>query len=166
MNIFQSMKYNNLLGSVSGYIVLFALSFTFFTQNLKTKAGNPDASFVYSLPVPFAPVSTSDLKTGNKPAFKVAFGKYGCTATKYRNGSYEYIPKGSFTLGKDGKYIYSGFDKPSIGTFTRDKKGNLFFKGGYFDGGIAERIDPLNNYLLLFPANPDNRWICRLVINN
>ena len=159
------MKYNNLLGSFSGYVVLFGLSLTLFTQNLKTKAGSSGESMFYSLPVPFTPVSFAESKTGNKPAFKVTFGKYGCTATKYRNGSYEYITRGSFTLSKNGKYVYSGFEKPSSGTFTIDKKGNIHFKGGYFDGGKAERIDPLNNFMLVFPANPDNRWICRLAVN-
>lgn len=154
------MKYNNLLGSVSSYIVLFAASFTFFTQNLKTKASSSVESIVYTLPVSF-----TELKTGEKAAFKVSFGKYGCTATKYRNGSYEYISRGSFTLNKDGKYNYNAAEKSSSGTFTIDKKGNLHFKGGYFNGGIAERIDRLNNFLLVFPANPDNRWTCRLAIN-
>ena len=159
------MKYNNLLGSFSGYVVLFGLSLTLFTQNLKTKAGSSGESMFYSLPVPFTPVSFAESKTGNKPAFKVTFGKYGCTATKYRNGSYEYISRGSFTLNKDGKYNYTAAEKSSSGTFTIDKKGNLHFKGGYFNGGIAERIDRLNNFLLVFPANPDNRWTCTLAIN-
>ena len=159
------MKYNNLLGSFSGYVVLFGLSFTFFTQNLKTRSGSPLESMVYTAPVPFTPVPVTGSNTAYKPAFRLAYGKYSCTATKYRNGSYEYISRGSFTLEKEGKYIYSGTEKSSTGTFTIDKKGILHFKGGYFDGGIAERIDRLNNFLLVFPANPDNRWVCRLAIN-
>lgn len=157
------MKYNNLFGSVSSYIVFFALSFTFFTQNLKTK-GSSGESIVFALPVPYTAVYTAGLKPGNKPAFKITYGKYGCTATKYRNGTYEYILRGSFTLGKDGKYTFSGSEKSSSGTFTIDKKGNLHFKEGYFDGGMAERIDRLNNYMLVFPANQDIRWNCRLAI--
>jgi hypothetical protein len=88
------------------------------------------------------------------------YGKYGCTVSKYRNGSYEYIPRGSFVITKDGKYTYSGFQKPSTGKFVIDKSGNLIFKGGYLDGGKAEKIDRPNKFFLVFPANPDNRWTC------
>jgi hypothetical protein len=91
------------------------------------------------------------------------YGKYGCTASKYNGGTIEYIPRGSFIISKNGKYTYSGFKKPSQGTFTVDKAGNLFFKGGYFDGGKAEKIDRPNKFFLVFPANPDNRWTCGLV---
>lgn len=88
------------------------------------------------------------------------YGKYGCTAAKYRNGSYEYIPRGSFKISKDGKYIYSGFTTPSAGTFIIDTSGNLLFKSGYLKGGKAEKIDRPNKFFLVFPANPDNRWTC------
>lgn len=96
-------------------------------------------------------------------AGNVVYGKYSCTATKYSNGSYEFIPRGSFVLEKSGKYTYRGFEKPSTGTFTVDAKGNLLFKGGYLDGGKAEKIDRPNKYFLVFPTNPDNRWTCSLV---
>jgi hypothetical protein len=88
------------------------------------------------------------------------FGTYGCTASKYRNGSYEYIPRGSFIITKGGTYTYSGFQKPSSGKFTVDAKGNLLFKGGYLDGGKAEKIDRPNKFFLVFPSIPDNRWTC------
>jgi hypothetical protein len=88
------------------------------------------------------------------------YGKYGCTASKYRNGSYEYTPRGSFVITKDGTYAYSGFQKPSTGKFIVDKSGNLLFKGGYLNGGKAEKIDRPNKFFLVFPANPDNRWTC------
>lgn len=68
--------------------------------------------------------------------------------------------RGSFTLTKDGKYTYHGFEKPSSGTFKVDAAGNLLFKGGYLDGGKAEKIDRPNKFFLTFPANPDNRWTC------
>ena len=107
--------------------------------------------------------ANSTYKTATKPgANKLVFGKYGCTASKYRNGSYEFIPRGSFTISQNGKYTYHGFEKPSMGTFTVDKDGNLLFKGGYFDGGKAEKIDRPNKFFLVFPANPDNRWTCGL----
>jgi len=96
-------------------------------------------------------------------AGKLTYGKYGCTASKYRNGSYEFIPRGSFTISKNGKYTYNGFAKPSSGTFVIDKKGNLLFRGGYLDGGKAEKIDRPNKLFLVFPANPDNRWTCTLI---
>lgn len=96
-------------------------------------------------------------------AGKLVHGKYGCTASKYRGGSYEYIPRGFFTVTKDGKYAYEGFEKPSKGSFTVSAQGNLAFKGGYLDGGQAEKIDRPNKFFLVFPSIPDNRWTCGLV---
>ena len=91
------------------------------------------------------------------------YGKYSCTAARYSNGFYEYIPRGSFTITPNGHYAYHGFEKPSTGTFTVDKDGNLLFKGGYFNGGKAEKIDRPNKFFLVFPANPDHRWTCTLL---
>jgi len=88
------------------------------------------------------------------------YGKYNCTASKYSGGFYQYTPKGSFTIMKDGTYTYYGFEKPSTGKYTVDEKGNLLFKGGYFNGGKAEKIDRPNKFFLVFPSNPDNRWTC------
>jgi hypothetical protein len=70
--------------------------------------------------------------------------------------------RGSFTISKDGRYAYSGYKEPSAGTFVVDKAGNLLFKGGYFDGGKAEKIDRPDKFFLVFPANADNRWTCGL----
>lgn len=95
------------------------------------------------------------------PALK--YGKYGCTASKYRNGAYEYIPRGSFTIDKNGTYTYLGFEKPSSGKYSIDKRGNLLFAGGYLDKGKAEKIDRPHKFFLVFPSNPDNRWTCTCV---
>lgn len=92
----------------------------------------------------------------------VKFGKYNCTASKYSGGSYEYIPRGYFTIDKAGNYTYHGFQKPSKGKYSIDKNGNLLFKGGYFDGGKAEKIDRPNKFFITFPTNPDNRWTATL----
>jgi hypothetical protein len=101
---------------------------------------------------------------GKAPAGgQLKYGKYSCTAARYSNGFYEYIPRGSFTLTPQGHYAYHGFEKPSTGTFTVDKEGHLLFKGGYLNGGKAEKIDRPNKYFLVFPANPDHRWTCTLV---
>ncbi len=91
------------------------------------------------------------------------YGKYACTASKYRNGAYEYIPRGSFTITKKGTYSYLGFEKPSIGKYSTDKSGNLLFAGGYLDKGKAEKIDRPNKFFLVFPTIPDNRWTCTCV---
>lgn len=88
------------------------------------------------------------------------YGKYNCTASKYVNGSYEYIARGSFTIQKNGNYTYNGFEKPSQGKFTVDNDGNLLFTGGYFDKGKAEKIDRPNKFFVVFPTIPDNRWTC------
>ncbi len=93
----------------------------------------------------------------------IKFGKYGCTSSKYKNGFYEYTPKGFFTITKDGKYTYSGFKTPSVGTYNLDSAGNILFKGGYLDGGKAEKIDRPNKFFLVFPTIPDNRWTCGCV---
>lgn len=99
----------------------------------------------------------------NKVSATLVYGKYGCTASKYRNGEVEYTPRGFFTISKKGQYTYYGFKQPSSGTYTVDKSGNLLFKGGYFDGGKAEKIDRPNKFFLVFPTIPDNRWTCGLV---
>jgi hypothetical protein len=91
------------------------------------------------------------------------YGKYNCTASTYKNGSYEFIPRGSFVITKSGNYSYSGFDKKSTGKFTIDAKGNLIFKGGYLDGGKAEKIDRPDKFFLVFPSNPDNRWTASFI---
>ena len=109
------------------------------------------------------PLFTFAQNKNSKTSWPLVFGKYGCTASKYHNGSVEYSPRGSFTISKNGQYTYNGFDKPSSGTFTVDKDGNLLFKGGYFNGGKAEKIDRLNKFFLVFPTIPDNRWTCGLV---
>lgn len=93
---------------------------------------------------------------------KLPAGKYSCTASKYRNGSYEFIGRGSLTLLAGGKYSYQGFEKPSTGTYTSDAKGNLAFKGGYLNGGQGEKFKGENRFFLTFPANPDHRWTCTL----
>ena len=94
---------------------------------------------------------------------KALDGKYGCTASKYRNGEYEFIPRGSFTITAT-KYVYHGFEKPSTGTVRVDEQGNLHFSGGYFDQGKAEKTDRENTYLLVFPGIPDNRWTCKRIV--
>jgi hypothetical protein len=99
----------------------------------------------------------------NSPGLK--YGKYNCTASKYKNGAYEYIPRGSFTIAKNGTYSYLGFEKPSTGKFSIDKSGNLVFAGGYLDNGMAEKIDRPNKFFLVFPTIPDNRWTCTCVEN-
>ena len=114
-------------------------------------------------PVSQREAATEEATTVSSQTNNVVYGKYGCTASKYRNGSYEYIPRGFFTLKQNGEYSYQGFEKPSTGKFTVDAQGNLHFKGGYFDGGKAEKIDRPNKFFLVFPANPDNRWTCGLV---
>lgn len=106
---------------------------------------------------------SSALLFGQKTPPALKYGKYKCTATKYRGGSYEYIPRGSFTLNKNGTYSYAGFAKPSTGKFTTDKAGNLAFAGGYLDKGAAEKFAGEDRFFVVFPSNPDNRWTCSCV---
>lgn len=101
-------------------------------------------------------------QTQTKPA-PLKYGKYGCTVSKFVGGSYQYTPKGSFTIQKDGTYFYEGFNQKSKGTFKADKEGNLLFTGGYFDGGKAEKIDRPDKFFLTSPTLPDHRWTCGYV---
>lgn len=131
-----------------GFIFLIACNNTASTQNSSTANNEQDS------------VKIVKTQAKNQAPSDLKFGKYGCTASKYSNGSIEYIPRGSFTISPDGTYKYFGFMEPRSGTFTIDKDGNLFFKGGYFDGGKAEKIDRPNKFFLVFPTIPDNRWTC------
>lgn len=88
----------------------------------------------------------------------VKTGKYGCVASKYNNGEYEFIPRGSVILKDDGSYTYRGFESPSSGEFETDNAGNILFRDGYLKDGKAEKTDREGKYLLTFPSNPDNRW--------
>lgn len=89
------------------------------------------------------------------------YGKYGCTASKYVNGSYEYLPKGSFVLMPNGNYTYNGFEKPITGKYKTDASGVIAFSSGYFKGGEATPVEGWENrYYLVFPTIPDNRWTC------
>lgn len=120
---------------------------------------------LFFLPAAFAQKSARIPKKETQAvSATIKYGKYGCTASKYRNGFYENLPKGSFVLSKNGAYAYYGFEKPSTGTFTVDSKGIISFKGGYFNGGQATPMeDRENRYYVVFPANPDNRWTCSWV---
>jgi hypothetical protein len=99
-----------------------------------------------------------------KKSTTLKYGKYNCTASKYVNGAYEYLPKGSFVLNKNGTYAYNGFAKPSTGTFSVDANGVISFKGGYLDNGQATPMEgEQNRYYLVFPTIPDGRWTCRFI---
>ena len=139
-------------------IVSFSLSQSACTQN--NTAGNQKVEIVDTNNLE-TNKGSAVVKEGSSP---VKFGKYNCTASKYSNGSYEYLPKGSFVLSKDGSYTYNGFEKPSTGKFKTDASGVISFTGGYFDGGEATPIeDRENRYYVVFPTIPDNRWTCSWV---
>lgn len=90
-------------------------------------------------------------------------GKYGCVASKFQNGEFTVVPRGSLVLATDGGYTYYGFEEPSRGTYRRDGSGRLAFRGGYLDGGEGEPTDRPGQFLLTFPVCPDSRWTCSLV---
>lgn len=94
------------------------------------------------------------------PANALRYGKYGCVASKFSNGFYNFIPRGTFIIDKAGNYTYLGREKPSRGKFTIDKKGDLLLTGGFLDKGKAQKTDRPDKFLLVFPTNPDNRWTC------
>lgn len=107
------------------------------------------------------PQQTASFIAANLPDSLIPkFGKYGCTSTKYAGGFYEYTPRGTFEITKDGHYTYYGLDKPSEGTYTVNEKGDLLFSSGYFDNGKAEKIDRPDKFFLVFPTIPGNRWTC------
>lgn len=119
------------------------------------------SSWDETVPVDRIRSPSTESKTGTP---KIKYGKYGCTATKYVNRFYEYRPKGSFVLAKNGTYTYYGFEKPCTGTFNVNASGAISFEGGYFNGGEATPMeDRENRYYVGFPAIPDNRWTCSRV---
>lgn len=120
---------------------------------------------IFFLPAAFAQKNSRTPKKEMKAASAaVKYGKYGCSASKYVGGYYEFQPRGSFVLAKNGAYTYYGFEKPSIGTFSVNAKGVITFKGGYFNGGEATPMeDRENRYYVVFPANTDHRWTCSWV---
>jgi hypothetical protein len=137
------MKNKHFISACITCVAMIACSFTAIAQARKPTKASP------------APIA--------KPTAQPVYGKYACTASKYSGGSYEYIPSGSVTITKEGKYTYNGFTTPSTGTFVVDKAGNLSFAGGYLNAGKAEKIDRPNKFFLVFPTIQDNRWTCTLV---
>jgi hypothetical protein len=99
-------------------------------------------------------------------AAALTHGKYGCVSSKFKvaSGTYEYSPRGSFTVSASGEYSYIGFDKPSTGKFSFDQEsGKISFNGGYLDKGEATPIKGENNrFYLVTPTLPDHRWTCGL----
>lgn len=114
--------------------------------------------------VAIAPVNGQSKKPAKKAA--PAPGKYGCTASRYNAAtqSFEFTPKGSFTLSANKTYRYFGFSKPSAGRYNFNAaSGKISFVGGYFDKGEATPIaGEKNRYHLVTPTLPDNRWTCSL----
>jgi hypothetical protein len=93
-------------------------------------------------------------------------GKYGCASSSgmASSGTYQVQPRGSVALSAGGKYIYSGYEKPSAGDFKPDAQGVLHFSGGVFHGGTATPIDRPNKFFMVYPSIPGNRWTCSLVV--
>ena len=92
-------------------------------------------------------------------------GKYGCSSSSglASSGTYQIQPRGSVQLSAGGKYVYSGYEKPSAGSFKTGAQGVLHFSGGAFDGGTATPIDRPNKFFMVYPTIPGNRWTCSLV---
>jgi hypothetical protein len=93
-------------------------------------------------------------------------GTYGCVSSKFNaaSGSYEFTPRGSFTVSANGEYSYQGFEKPSKGKFDFNAdSGKIDFTGGYLDKGEATPIKgDKNRFYLVTPTLPGNRWTCGL----
>jgi hypothetical protein len=103
-------------------------------------------------------------KENKKATSALKYGKYNCTASKYINGQYEYLPKGSIVFSKDGTYTYYGFEKPSTGKYKVDGTGVITFNGGYLKGGKATPMEGRENrYYVVSPTIPDGRWTCSWV---
>lgn len=96
----------------------------------------------------------------------LAHGKYGCVSSKFKasSGTYEYSPRGSFTVSPNGEYSYLGFEKPSTGRYAFDEaSGKISFTGGYLDKGEATPIKgDKNRFYLVTPTLPEHRWTCAL----
>ncbi len=139
-------------------VLLQKLSFLLFFGSMTSCTDNSNANTQTTDTTATAP--QKETQTTSVITADIKFGKYGCTVSRYNNGSVEYQPRGFITLTKEGTYSYAGFKEPSTGTYTIDEKGNLHFTGGYLDKGEATKIDRPNKYFLVFPTIPDNRWTC------
>jgi hypothetical protein len=99
-------------------------------------------------------------------AAQLAHGKYGCVSSKFKaaSGTYEFSPRGSFTVSPNGEYSYLGFEKPSMGRYAFDEaSGKITFTGGYLDKGEATPIKgDSNRFYLVTPTLPEHRWTCAL----
>jgi hypothetical protein len=99
-------------------------------------------------------------------AATLAHGTYGCVSSKFKaaSGTYEFSPRGSFTISANGEYSYQGFEKPSSGKFRFDEQsGKISFQGGYLDKGEASPIKgDSNRFYLVTPTLPEHRWTCAL----
>jgi hypothetical protein len=99
-------------------------------------------------------------------AATLTHGKYGCVSSKFKaaSGTYEFSPRGAFTVSANGEYSYLGFEKPSNGKFIFDQKsGKISFSGGYLDKGEATPIKgDSNRFYLVTPTLPEHRWTCGL----
>jgi hypothetical protein len=99
-------------------------------------------------------------------AATLAHGTYGCVSSTFKaaSGTYEFSPRGSFTVSANGEYSYQGFEKPSTGKFRFDEQsGKLSFQGGYLDKGEATPIKgDGNRFYLVTPTLPGHRWTCAL----
>src|SRR6476620_10306931 len=50
-------------------------------------------------------LSATDISSGqSNQTGGLVYGKYGCTASHYSGGFYEYMPRGFFTVARGGKY--------------------------------------------------------------
>jgi hypothetical protein len=99
-------------------------------------------------------------------AATLTHGKYGCVSSKFKaaSGTYEFSPRGAFTVSANGDYSYLGFEKPSNGKFSFDQKsGKIAFSGGYLDKGEATPIKgESKRFYLVTPTLPGHRWTCGL----
>jgi hypothetical protein len=99
-------------------------------------------------------------------AAPLTHGKYGCVSSTFKaaSGTYEFSPRGSFTVSANGEYSYQGFEKASIGKFRFDEQsGKISFEGGYLDKGEATPIKgDSKRFYLVTPTLPEHRWTCSL----
>jgi hypothetical protein len=84
---------------------------------MKTKFPMIAAFTFFIAMITFQPAQSQQKVSGLK------YGKYGCTASKYVGGYYQYTGKGSFTLLKSGTYTYSGLKNLVRAAFRLTKKG-------------------------------------------
>jgi hypothetical protein len=111
-----------------------------------------------------AEVAAVEAAKSPAPSAPIGAGKWGCTESFYRvvRATFEFEPRGSFTLASDGTYEYPGMK--SRGRWRWDAATSaVLFTGGFLDRARAVRLEDSPKIRLELPTEDPQRprkWSC------